>query len=110
MPTRTAEEWILYSALSSPVCVPEALSVYLQSHGANNYLLAQSWGESIILYLFLPACCSGSSHLVSILRPHSTERSPWTSDLVLMPPPSLGGGGSGGGSRGGPVGSFARTS
>ena len=30
--------------------------------------------------------------------------------MVLMPPPSLGGGGSGGGSRGGPVGSFARTS
>ena len=51
MPTRTAEEWILYSALSSPVCIPEALSVYLQSHGANNNLLAQSWGESIILYL-----------------------------------------------------------
>ena len=116
MPTRTAEEWILYSALSSPVCVPEALSVYLQSHGANNNLLAQSWGESIILYLVLPACCSGSSYLVSILRPHSTERSrgrptgPDGSHLVLMPPPSLGGGGSGGGSRGGPVGSFARTS
>ena len=32
------------------------------------------------------------------------------SHLVLMPPPSLGRGGSSGGSRGGPVGSFARTS
>ena len=32
------------------------------------------------------------------------------SHLVLMPPPSLGRGGSGGGRRGGPVGSFVRTS
>ena len=65
--------------------------------------------------LVLPACCSGSSHLVSILRPHSSglRGRPTGTDgshLVLMPPPSLGGGGSGGGSWGGPGGSFARTS
>ena len=113
MPTRTAEEWILYSALSSPVCVPEVLSVYLQSHGANNNLLAQSWGESIILYLRAALAaliwsrfCARTA--LSGLRGRPTG--PDGSHLVLMPPPSLGGGGSGGGSRGGPVGSFARTS
>ena len=37
-----------YTLLS--VCVPGALSVYLQSHGADNNLLAQSWGE----YYFVP--------------------------------------------------------
>ena len=108
---RPALELVALSALSSPVCVPGALSVYLQSHGADNNLLAQSWGESIILYLVLPVCCSGSSHLVSILRPHSSglrgrPTGPDGSYLVLMPPPSFGGGGS----RGGPVGSFARMS
>ena len=74
-------------------------------------LLAQSWGESIILYLVLPACCSGSSHMFSTLRPLSSglrgrPTGPDGSHLVLMPPPSLGSGGR----RGGPVGSFVRTS
>ena len=47
--------------------------------------------------LVLPACCSGSSHLVSILRPYSSglrgrPTGPEGSHLVLMPPPLLGGG------------------
>ena len=53
--------------------------------------------------------------MFSTLRPLSSglrgrPTDPDGSHLVLMPPPSFDGGGSGGGSRGGPVGSFARTS
>ena len=95
VPTWTAEEWILYS---SPVCVPEALSVYLQSHGADNNLLAQSWGESIISTWFcLRAALAAliwsrfcARTALSGLRGRPTG--PDGSHLVLMPTPSLGGG------------------
>ena len=103
VPTWTAEEWILYSALSSPVCIPGALSVYLQIHGADNSLWAQSWDESIILYLLIwSRFCTHTALSGLCGRPTGPD----SSHLVLMPPPSLGGGGR----WGGPVGSFARTS
>ena len=102
---------------SRSVFLEHSCSVYLQSHGADNNSLAQSWGE----YYFVPglACLllwqlsfgldSAPAHAaLSGLRGRPTG--PDGSHLVLMPPPSLGGGGSGGGRRGGPVGSFARTS
>ena len=66
-------------------------------------------GVNIILYLVLPACCSGSCARTALSGLCGRPTGPDGSHLVLMPPPSLGGGGSGGGRRGGPVGSFART-
>ena len=114
MPTRTAEEWILYSvSLLRSVFLKRSVSTCIAMPGANNNLLAQSWGESIILYLRAALAaliwsrfCARTA--LSGLRGCPTG--PDGSHLVLMPPPSLGGGGSGGGSRGGLVGSFARTS
>ena len=61
------------------------------------WMMAAISEDSSRQQLVLPACCSGSSHLVSILRPHSSglrgrPTGPDGSHLVLMPPPSLGGG------------------
>ena len=61
------------------------------------WMMAAISEDSSHQQLVLPACCSGSSHLVSILCPHSSglcghPTGPDGSHLVLMPPPSLGGG------------------
>ena len=103
VPTWTAEEWILHSALG--LC---SWSAHAVSTCRAMEQIIHNPGVNIILYLVLPACCSGSSRFcactaLSGLRGRPTG--PDGSHLVLMPLPSLGGGGR----RGGPVGSFAPT-
>ena len=84
----------------------EQIIIYWHNPGVNLLFCTWSYMRAALAALIWSRFCARTA--LSGLRGRPTG--PDGSHSVLMPPPSLGGGGSGGGSRGGPVGSFARTS
>ena len=85
--------------------VMEQIIIYWHNPGVNLLFCTCSCLRAALAALIWSRFCARTA--LSGLRGRPTG--PDGSHLVLMPPPSLGGGGSGSGSRGGPVGSFART-